>query len=820
MEIKSKQLYDQIDTNDKLSLKLKWGHMGFFENKFDVLSKLLRNTGAVIAGGSVLSCFTSYDSGINNDFDFYVNIENAVALQTGLRKAGFIININKTLAPAYDQSFFRKNHILARFRYAHSAVDDLFIDIMILPNDIKPQQVVTNFDLTFCEIWFDGKKVLTPKGNKVNLLAKQGRLKEEYTESLLKYLNVFIIKRLKKYAQRGFTITYGDYKCCPTIIVPKKKSDPEEWVVKKIYQGFLQFFKIEKRVNLLRLFCDYPLVVFKMDNLKKVMSDVISLFGGKPTEETIKNLMIHSTYLTGVAEVMTNEIKDEKLPAKLDERFFTFAGFNLTVVNYMNYTDIVNKTFPDLERDYIIPEGGYEWHENILRTEPIINPIMLNTINIDEKKELPENCDDIMGARTNSPITLDKNKDGFNLTDTDNFLLASKHINSEKYDLICYSYEMLLDNFNNKSSKWMYECTGKTLKNKPRVVNNKLYTPPPDKSLRANLDKPYLNMVISMDNQPGLVPIDQVLSVLSQNSKVIYLIPRMIKGEHGEEQLQFTHTVSYANIYGSDMVSANHCQGGTTALVYDLKLCNDNNNMCNVSDFKETNNPSIRHVPLNHMSNKLLITSEQEDILEAQRLDALEYSILELNEDNLVDTFKFKEFIDSPKTDSYLVDRIESLILNLVRLRKIKFLKILLYSRHVNMITDPDIMERIHEYGFENESIIKLLIERELIPHIEMLKYAIIYKKDAGDKVFINSFINNINDKLLKPNLNLDNNNQQIRHQAFIQSVKNDDNDLFNVYLPYSDINYTDSDGKNALYYAILYKNDYIIQKLADYGLT
>jgi len=33
------------------------------------------------------------------------------------------------------------------------------IDLMIISDDVKLVDVVTNFDLSFCEIWFDGQNV-------------------------------------------------------------------------------------------------------------------------------------------------------------------------------------------------------------------------------------------------------------------------------------------------------------------------------------------------------------------------------------------------------------------------------------------------------------------------------------------------------------------------------------------------------------------------------------------------------------------------------------------------------------------------------------
>ena len=78
-------------------------------------------------------------------------------------------------------------------------------DLMIIPDFIDPKQIVQNFDLTFCEIWFDGKTVDATDINGV--LNKKGFLRKEYTDSLLTKFNKFLIDRIRKYSKKGFNIT-------------------------------------------------------------------------------------------------------------------------------------------------------------------------------------------------------------------------------------------------------------------------------------------------------------------------------------------------------------------------------------------------------------------------------------------------------------------------------------------------------------------------------------------------------------------------------------------------------------------------------------
>lgn len=78
-------------------------------------------------------------------------------------------------------------------------------DLMIIPDFIDPKQIVQNFDLTFCEIWFDG---ITVDATDINgVLNKKGFLRKEYTDSLLTKFNKFLIDRIRKYSKKGFNIT-------------------------------------------------------------------------------------------------------------------------------------------------------------------------------------------------------------------------------------------------------------------------------------------------------------------------------------------------------------------------------------------------------------------------------------------------------------------------------------------------------------------------------------------------------------------------------------------------------------------------------------
>ena len=112
-------------------------------NAFEqAISATLKHTGALLAGGSVLSAVNnttpSYLGALGNrlqDLDFYVNVSQAKYLISVLLSFGYHFYTQDlitspvrgalnwkdkssfVLAPSYDQSFFRKNHIMARIPF-------------------------------------------------------------------------------------------------------------------------------------------------------------------------------------------------------------------------------------------------------------------------------------------------------------------------------------------------------------------------------------------------------------------------------------------------------------------------------------------------------------------------------------------------------------------------------------------------------------------------------------------------------------------------------------------------------------------------------
>lgn len=86
------------------------------------INELLRETGAVIAGGYVLKQYTEYEKNTTrSDIDFYVKREHAKQfIERLLSNNVYFRHTLPTTAAPYDKSFFYRNGILSRFAMIHN----------------------------------------------------------------------------------------------------------------------------------------------------------------------------------------------------------------------------------------------------------------------------------------------------------------------------------------------------------------------------------------------------------------------------------------------------------------------------------------------------------------------------------------------------------------------------------------------------------------------------------------------------------------------------------------------------------------------------
>jgi hypothetical protein len=163
------------------------------------IDDLLQETGALIAGGGVLASISPTHH-YSRDLDIYIHCRKLPTLLTAVREKYYETSIFK--ASEYCQSFLRKNGI--RFVQSFGGPNEL--DIMSVRHKRSPLQVVQNFDLTICQIWYDGRDVYATHPEDIQNMTTT--LQGDYVRVLLQG-NRFLRKRMQKYNARGYEIKIG-----------------------------------------------------------------------------------------------------------------------------------------------------------------------------------------------------------------------------------------------------------------------------------------------------------------------------------------------------------------------------------------------------------------------------------------------------------------------------------------------------------------------------------------------------------------------------------------------------------------------------------
>jgi hypothetical protein len=224
----------------------------------DILIPILQRNGAVIAGGMIVQVLLE-ETWVGSDVDIYVPEENFETLLSDLQ--GTVRCFNVISSPNYHNSFMKKNNIVY---LAESKIDSiswlgdpidqktisdlsvntqLVIDpihqslltkyfvpdptnsrqlywynnflvrggvgypsnlqIMAVKKGVAIESVIGSFDLTFCQVLFDGVTFKTCGDTTMeDILEKKGKLNDDY----YCMFNAMLYKRMLKYHNRGFTI--------------------------------------------------------------------------------------------------------------------------------------------------------------------------------------------------------------------------------------------------------------------------------------------------------------------------------------------------------------------------------------------------------------------------------------------------------------------------------------------------------------------------------------------------------------------------------------------------------------------------------------
>lgn len=168
----------------------------WFGDKTIAFVTALKESKAVIAGGFALNALLGTLT--TGDVDVYVNAAWLQPILTFLVKNTMYLHCHQ-VSP-YSTSFMKRNGIVSRLSFRSKTKS---IDLMIL-HSRTPVECASNFDLTCCQVWFDGDEV-----NGTHLEETKERRASITPEYLTSFLegNRFTRARVQKYSQRGFAVS-------------------------------------------------------------------------------------------------------------------------------------------------------------------------------------------------------------------------------------------------------------------------------------------------------------------------------------------------------------------------------------------------------------------------------------------------------------------------------------------------------------------------------------------------------------------------------------------------------------------------------------
>ena len=429
--------------------------------------------------------------------------------------------------------------------FLHSSPD---IDIIILPDEIHILSVVKNFDLTFCEIWYDAATATVSAVDPAGILVKTGMLKKDYVENMLVYLNRFTIKRVEKYVKRGFTISYD----CDTHYTFVKKSknvlSPEEWVVYKLYQ-FIVFGTIRYRTDKeksLQIVCNHPLSKYTLSDFESILPALKTTMSSSMLRGVTNNKSLYLKILYYSEFYSANLIPDKYI-----EYIQTVLGISLQ--NIVDYRP--PRPVPAPARAPAPAPAPASIPPRYTPIKPDVNTFDFSNVgdDIDENTFTNTTCKDLI-MQDDSVNILEY------LSESGTFLFVSKNpLIGAGFDVLCFeksSIEYIIKDKNN----WLYECTGPI---KPTLHD------PNAKSAGIYDRETYVKLPNDETGLNAFIPLIQLKKILKRNHKIYYI----------EFEKDITHSIGWKNSFGpsrhANWVGANHCQGGSNILLYTLKVCRD-----------------------------------------------------------------------------------------------------------------------------------------------------------------------------------------------------------------------------------------------------
>lgn len=548
------------------------------------LSNTLYKHNAIISGSYVLHKYIPEKN--NNtfdpqDIDVYINARNLNSfLEELINNTTYDFSMyysnyhhNYTSSPIltqeYDKSFFYKNGIKFKIRGELDTVERennwslIKLDIIVVNDDRKLTDVVTNFDLTFCEIWYDGRKVKAsdPKGIK----HMKGHLRNEYINSYIIDKNMFIQNRIDKYIDRGFTILINPK--TPLELKTKNKTskikDPtkeklEKWLVIKLIHMFLTDFIDETTQP---IFYDF-LTDFRAGSkgyITVLPKNSLGYYEITKQEYQLEHtLRVIYSFVSAFKKYTFTEL-DYNLQLYFgftNEKFMIYAK---KLLGYLKNKDN-NEIYVNITNEFIKRTTKQKSKFNSILSYiriyyNFIPQRKISTIDIGQGANITNGYD---------PIEREEVSVNDHIRGKDNIAIVDITNGNDRMNISLFNLEYILFLIKDMNDNWFYECE------------------------KANFSNVYRNT-------PYIK-----LSTMSGNIYIYYeyLFDLYKKVEAGnkvfviKKEKTIKYSASHKNVYDTeyaDYIGANHCQEGSVLHVYDLYVASSNSNSSNSKNISKTN---------------------------------------------------------------------------------------------------------------------------------------------------------------------------------------------------------------------------------------
>jgi len=597
----------------------------------DFINKSLKKYNAVIAGGFVLSCFSDFTS---NDIDIYITSKNMKKFASNL--PAYLSPHSLDFISKYDS--LGKKYVQRMLCYKYDENNNpnynIKVDIVIVDDNYTVEQVIDNFDLTFCKIWFDGDDIYASYPSDIK--NKKGSLNKIYINSYYNAIknNVTDIdllhQRNKKYTARGFRIKIAKDPSPHKIVNERDENETpllvsqrqtvENYVIKLLLQNFsssniikylisdnryyskyiskyISMFyyseEYEERyfIEKITIFHFYFTCLFKEFTFKEYIKNFHKLFNNVSIEYIYKSALYSlETYLDFLYNIKIKyDYDDLRLIDFVSDDRNVFLEKNIQKITrfiidnklykYENYkfTNIIDYTYVDAKLFY---EAD---HLQLTLTDRNID---IDTINSSEFKKLlqtKQKCVKLITKTDVKKLLQNSKLTGFDFINCEQDVNISKYLSENKENILfvvlssdntpsitCISKKDLDNMISDINDNWFYNC--ETMKN-PNIYQSDSPSVIKYKENRY-LYKPYIKVPLS--NGTFYFEYNYIYSLFMSKQQVFFVYPIYTYGTP-KKQLEITTTASYKNTnHGiqrglANYVSANHCQDDSNIRLYQIK---------------------------------------------------------------------------------------------------------------------------------------------------------------------------------------------------------------------------------------------------------